>query len=528
MKRVYYIISSLFLLTLVARLFLSATITISSDSVVYIHLAQQISHGKFFVDNFKFPGDIYFPQPLFSIVLVAINTLINNWEVSGIIINLLFGSLLIIPVYFLSKNLFGQPIAIISSILVALQPILISMSGRVLTESLFIFLWLSIIYLVYRFRYESRRFSPFLLIGLVIGLAYLTKIVGLVALPIALAFVFFGQKMRKRKLITIFLVIGGAVLIMMPYILILHAKTGTWALSGEQNLALNILSYARDNKDSNFYALSRQLTDGGVYKVDTLKATGHFSFASFIRFLEPLPLNILIYLIVLLLMIPGVLLLLALFSSRKDEQVASGVIFLIPWFAVYILFYATVLIERSLSVVYPLQRYAASVIPLVLILVGLAVHRTAQQLARLQIIKSVTVTSAVIVVIIVLSYYPAASLANIGWLGLFSHNYEKEVGQWVGANIPAGAKLLLPVASLGFYSNRPYYVTPNTDYQTLLAYIEKNAISYILVDSWYLGTNPALRPLFYCNTDCSAFRAVKVHSFSMPAISRQIELYKIL
>ena len=66
--------------------------------------------------------------------------LIPDWELAGILISILFGALLVLPVFYLGKEIFGERVGILSGVIVAVHPFLNSYSGSVLTESTYYFL----------------------------------------------------------------------------------------------------------------------------------------------------------------------------------------------------------------------------------------------------------------------------------------------------------------------------------------------------------------------------------------------------
>lgn len=211
------------------------------DSIQYLTFARNILSG------IHHTGDIsllrYKWSPLYP-HLVALFSL-GNFEPAflaevGRQVSILTGCLLIFPIYFLTRNIFGKTAASMSALLVILTPEFIYYSSAVLTESLsilFVALSMFILYVT-----TKKQFSPLLclILGIFLGLAFLSRHATIGYLFIALLWCFSSWVLKRRtknssvsfKTITIagFLVLLGFFLIISPQIFYLHSKTGKWAL----------------------------------------------------------------------------------------------------------------------------------------------------------------------------------------------------------------------------------------------------------------------------------------------------------
>src|SRR3990172_5573927 len=123
------------------RFFNAPSIVIYPDSCLYLSFAKSILNGKFSVD-FR-AGDETILPPLYSIASAVLSFFTGDIELSGVLISAVAGALVIIPVFYLAKVIYNEKAAWICSVLILFSPALIRWSGVMLTESLFITLFVS-------------------------------------------------------------------------------------------------------------------------------------------------------------------------------------------------------------------------------------------------------------------------------------------------------------------------------------------------------------------------------------------------
>ncbi|MFC1524210.1 phospholipid carrier-dependent glycosyltransferase [Thermodesulfobacteriota bacterium] len=221
------------------------------DSIMYLTFARNILSG---IHN---SGDIsmmrYFWSPLYShLVAFFSSTDATPFELmqTGRQISIITGSLLIFPVYFLGRNLFGRVAAGLAVCILALTPEFIYYSGAVLTESLatlFIALAMLVLWLAGSSPAEGdkntlRRAGLLaLLMGILLGLAFLSRHAVIGFAGVILVWLIYTALMTHRpfnlqkiatyttlKLVCIAL---GFVLMTLPQVLYLHSQTGEWGLT---------------------------------------------------------------------------------------------------------------------------------------------------------------------------------------------------------------------------------------------------------------------------------------------------------
>lgn len=186
-----------------------------SDSVIYMSMARRLLEGQ--------PEYLLHPmwQPLFPLVSAFFYMVFRDWLTAARTVSVVFGSLLVVPIYFLAKDLLGKYPAILTILLIIfLKPITIA-STAPLSEALvmfcfwsgFFFLWISL---------KGKHLVFALVSGLFWGLAYLTKPEGMFALigflVFALIYIILLKKEGRKRLLKILLLsIVGFILIYSPY-----------------------------------------------------------------------------------------------------------------------------------------------------------------------------------------------------------------------------------------------------------------------------------------------------------------------
>ncbi len=114
---------------------------LDKDSVGYIYMAEKLAHGKI--------NDAIYMNPRMPPLYVSLLALGEysgiGAEMAGVMVSLLAGTLILIPVFLVSKKIFGDKIGLASAFLVATHPFLIRLSTEVMRDSLFLFLVFSAI-----------------------------------------------------------------------------------------------------------------------------------------------------------------------------------------------------------------------------------------------------------------------------------------------------------------------------------------------------------------------------------------------
>jgi len=103
---------------------------IDTEGAEYARIAQNIVAGNGYVGIATEGTQLFFP-PLFPLLIAAVSFLTGDAEIAGRVINVVFGSLLVFPVCFIGRRLFGEGIGLGGAALVAAHPYLVVMSSTV-------------------------------------------------------------------------------------------------------------------------------------------------------------------------------------------------------------------------------------------------------------------------------------------------------------------------------------------------------------------------------------------------------------
>jgi 4-amino-4-deoxy-L-arabinose transferase-like glycosyltransferase len=147
---------------------------ISTDGVIYVEYARQLASGNF--DGLK---DIHYFN-LYPVFILAFQKVFSDWETSGRIVSVLFGTLSILPLYLLTRRLTNDRFGLVTSFLYAISPRVVEYSSDVLREPLFWFFFFSGLYLAVT-AFMEKKFLLLLLASLFQILALLTRLEGILA-----------------------------------------------------------------------------------------------------------------------------------------------------------------------------------------------------------------------------------------------------------------------------------------------------------------------------------------------------------
>lgn len=184
-----------------------------SDEYEYAKIAQSIwDKGEF-----KIHGKATGVPPIYPLS-IAPAYIFDDMRVVYLaikIINALISSLIILPAYFLAKELMNKRLALIATTLVGILPASFSNTTYIMAENLFLVLMLTAAYVLYKIltKTNGKRFALYLALAAITVLTYFTKILGILLFPaIAIAcFVKASGKQSKslrNKLLKMILLVG--------------------------------------------------------------------------------------------------------------------------------------------------------------------------------------------------------------------------------------------------------------------------------------------------------------------------------
>lgn len=241
---------SLFLLACLICAFTIRLLLVPHESVINGDGAYYTILGERFVSGDLSGGISAYWSPLYSILTGTSSLFFHDREFAGRFVSLVAGALLIIPTYFLIRELFGRLPAIFGTILVVFHPFLIKASGWVMTESVYTLLFTTFVlsgwYALLKWRSQT-----FLATGVLLGAAFLVKpeaigYLALVFLLVIAAKIARSEVSWRRCTVNCLILLGGFGLFFVPYAVYLHQKTGEWTLS--QKIAVNFPAADYDGK----------------------------------------------------------------------------------------------------------------------------------------------------------------------------------------------------------------------------------------------------------------------------------------
>lgn len=441
-----------------------------------------------------------FLPPLYPLLIGISSLFVKNLELSGRLVSLLFGCLLIIPVYLFSKKMYSKKVAVIASILVVIHFSLVIYSTEVLTESTYTFLLTLGILSGYSALTRQKKFL-YLLSGMIFGLCYLTRpeAIGYIAIIILLAFIFksfvledHGKMKEWRKTLVCCIVLFiGFLVISSPYLLFLHNQTGRWTL-GEKgshtivagggvsdpiNSEQIINSLADDWKKTKFgtqfYGIAQQSMISYIIS-HPFELTKRYIINSGIQYLEFIP-RIFPPLLILLVGI-------GLFWGKWTKERLKKEIYMFSFLVYPLLIYPLFFIEPRLLV---------PVLPIALIWSANGINELQNWFIKNLDIKKVNLWQRlflrnIVLIIVILSLLPITAMTYINHKD-YPIEY-KGAGLWMKDHIPPSALIISGTLGVGFYAEKISLPLPYANYSQVLYYARYNNISYIVIDERFIPT----------------------------------------
>ena len=215
---------------LISAWLLKLSYFIGYDGVYYARVGENIFAGKGVAAN---AGEAYTRKPSFyPFVLGLANLVFHNSEFSGHFVSILAFALAVIPLFLIAHTLYGEKVAHWASFLYVTNGYLHLHANLVMTESLFTLLVLLLLLLVLDcLRREKWNMSQGILLGGVSGLAFLTRLEGILFLGVSLvAILFLSSAPLKLRMRTLGASLALFLVFFLPYLHFLHQHTNQWQL----------------------------------------------------------------------------------------------------------------------------------------------------------------------------------------------------------------------------------------------------------------------------------------------------------
>jgi len=434
--------------------------------------------------------------PLFPVVTGLLYPLTHDMKLNSDIAYVLFGTLALLPFYWLAKRLFGVRVAVMATAFLCLFPPLTAdaIFWGTMLEPLYLFLLYAAFCAVW-LAWEKKSLAAHLAAGALFGLAYLTKPEAIVYLGLMFALLVVGNLWRRslfnRRVVAG--ILGGVLafaLVISPYIIFLYRHTGRILITGKLGVTY-VAGLGAVEHDPGLYdrALSR-LDEAGEEIIWFSEDRFKYSIGEEIRadphgFIRRIWKNVNTLETVLFArhVFPFYFLLLiglAWFGSAWSRERAVKEVLLL----------AAVLPVFSFLPFHIELRYFAPMLPILLLWLARGIAALGDWLqqtwkswafpmrqgSRLAFGLSVALCA------LILAYFLALQprvLRN----GLANMNpSRREVGLWLKANSPADSLIMSRDPEVPFYAERHWVATPNEEYPTFIAYLRKRGADYLVVD----------------------------------------------
>lgn len=233
------------------------------DEAAYLAIARNLLAGNGYRE---LVGAVDLQQPPMVAILAMIGLALHMplaWAASGPA-HLLLGSLVVLPMYGLGRELYGPRVGLMAALLGAIYPALAvsPLYWSTMTEPPYVLFILAGLYATLRCAQSlggqstaaGRPLGWAALMGGAFGLGYLVRpesLVYLVMMLVYLGIVWFasGHHQPSKVLASAGIAVTITVLLALPYVLYLHRATGLWLASGKQGVSMDISwAYANNSQ----------------------------------------------------------------------------------------------------------------------------------------------------------------------------------------------------------------------------------------------------------------------------------------
>lgn len=449
--------------------------------------------------------------PLYPLATGLLYPLTHDMKLNSDICFVLFGTLTLLPSYWLSRRLFGARVATMATLFLCFFPALnaaVIFWGTML-EPLYLFLLLAALCAVW-LAWEKQSVAACLAAGALYGLAYLTKPEAIVYVGLMLVLLLLGNLWRRtlfswRSILGIVAMLLAFVLVISPYLAFLYRHTGRIMVSGKLGVTYVAGQGAVDHDPGLYDRALSQLDEAGEeiiwFSADRFK----YSIVDYIRadprgFVRRIWQNVNT--------LEEVLFARQVFPFYLLFLVALGV-FGSPWNrerAIKELLLVAAVLPVFIFLPFHIElRYFAPMLPILLLWVAKGIAALSDWLRQTitnlrfptgrDISEQQTAESgkwgvaegfgralAVIICLLLTSYFMIVQpfVMRDGLAGL--NLSRREAGNWLKAHAPSDALIMSRDTEVPFYAERRWAATPHEDYDRFIAYVRKRGASYLVVD----------------------------------------------
>jgi 4-amino-4-deoxy-L-arabinose transferase-like glycosyltransferase len=431
---------------------------IRNDGIEYIRYARQILAGDW--TGGKAP-------PLYPLLIAFFHFFSPNDELAGIWVSVVMGTLIVLPIFYLGKEIFNEKVGMLSALLAAVHPFLYPSSGSVLTESTYYLLLTTAILFGWK-AFHQGKFYPSILFSLFTTLAYLTRPEAIALLLIHSAWVLgIHPPQEKRswraRVGIVLLTVLGFLVFASPYLIKIRMETGKWGIS--QKISISIGSFQEEEGVPSIDEIRRRREFPLVSLLkDPLHAfakMGRGIFASIYKFQQGF------HPFLFLLAILGFIFIL----KKKSLLSLKGTFYLLSYLVFYFGF--------VLPFFWVTRRYTSQMISIALPWAGFGLLMAVQWVDQRWkgTVSKIQLMPLMIVLILI-------GLAVHGKM-IHGRDYrfiQRETGLWMKENVSKEGKIMSSWPQEAFYAERPWIHMPSKGYDVILKEARSQGVRYLVTD----------------------------------------------
>ena len=480
---------------------------VSTDAVAYIAAAETL---------FTYTSSPRLFPPGYPLPVALAGLLVADWELAARLTSIVLGSLLVLPLFCLSRSVLGETAAWCTALLAATYPALVDEATFALSQTTYTFFYLWAAFCCY----EGRRRSAATWhagSGALFGYAYLVRpeaIIYLLVVPtLALLPSRDRASARGRRLASASSFCLTFVLIASPYWIQVRRTTGSWGLSMKGQTALSYamvtgaanIQLARDQYRRKHHGVETSLF--GTFAKYPLRMTRAFIVNAHATHKHVVPM-----------LLPGIalaLLVVGLTYPRPEERPPGGEAYL----GCLAMAYAPVFFfEVADRVFLPLAALSLPWMGRGVVVVARWIQYGAGRLGLSLSDRGVTTATAIGVTLVLLPF-TLRPLYRPDPDGIY-----REVGQWMKGNLEPPLRIAHRKPSIGYYAGASHVGIPLGSYEDVIAHCRRHRASHLVVDSRIVqDLRPSLRFLIYCKeppAPLSLVRAFEGHAHTRVVVYR--------
>lgn len=237
-----------------------------ADSFAYLQMAQQLKNL-----SLEWFGNGWFGF-LYSLPIAFVEIFIKNDMVASFIVNILLFNLIALICYVLWRNYLQIKYNVLFVILIFLSPILLNYNIHILSENIYIPLFLVLFVGILKYK-DIPDFSGSVFLGLILALLYYTRSEAFIyiwSIWVIILYLFFTGKISFTKAFWNYVaVIISFFIFILPYMFYLHSFTGEWWLTNKwsANLRQAELRWVSKMDDDGFEQAVWELTSDNKHLI---------------------------------------------------------------------------------------------------------------------------------------------------------------------------------------------------------------------------------------------------------------------